>query len=205
MLFRSRPRPCDPAPDGQPGDPAEPDDAVLVAAARADPRAFARLYERFLGPVYRYCHVRLGTREAAEDATSEVFLKTLTGLPGYRDGAFAAWLFRIAHNVVVDCHRRCRPAERIEAADDPPDTSPTPEEAALARAEREALRAAVATLTEEQRLAVELQVAGRSGQEIADVLGKSVAAAKQLRFRAVSRLRMILRPDRRSGALGGPR
>jgi RNA polymerase sigma factor (sigma-70 family) len=107
--------------------------------------------------------------------------------------------------VVVDCHRRCRPAERIEAADDPPDTAPTPEEAALARAEREALRAAVAMLTEEQRLAVELQVAGWSGQEIADVLGKSVAAAKQLRFRAVGRLRAILRPDRRSGALGGPR
>src|SRR5579885_3182891 len=87
----------------------DPDDATLAAAARADPRAFTVLYERYLGPIYRYCFARLGNREAAEDATSAIFLKALAALPEYRDGGFAAWLFQIAHNVVVDLVRRQRP------------------------------------------------------------------------------------------------
>jgi RNA polymerase sigma-70 factor, ECF subfamily len=82
-----------------------PDDEVLVAAARLDPRAFDAVYDRYVGPVYRYCHVRLGRREAAEDATSAVFLKALAGLDGYRPGNFPAWLFRIAANVVTDARR----------------------------------------------------------------------------------------------------
>ena len=40
------------------------DDAALVAAARASPHAFASLYQRYLRQVYRYCYIRLGTREA---------------------------------------------------------------------------------------------------------------------------------------------
>lgn len=92
------------------------DDASLIAAARADPRAFAPLYDRYFQPIYRYCYVRLADREAAEDATSEIFFKALNGLSGYRDGLVAAWLFRIAHNVIVDIHRRRRSVEPLETA-----------------------------------------------------------------------------------------
>ena len=85
---------------------AADDDAALVAAARNDPRAFGALYECYLNPVYGYCYVRLGSREAAEDLTSEVFIKALAGLDCYRGGLFVAWLFRIARNVVIDAQRR---------------------------------------------------------------------------------------------------
>jgi hypothetical protein len=70
-----------------------PDDAALVAAARVDPTAFAPLYARYLPPVYRYCYRRLGTSAAAEDATSEVFVKALAALPRFRAGSFRSWLF----------------------------------------------------------------------------------------------------------------
>jgi len=72
------------------------------------------------------------------------------------------------------------------------DSAPGPEDAALARAEGEALRRALGQLTAEQRLAVELQLAGWSGPEIAAVLGKSPQAVKMLRFRALQRLRACL-------------
>ena len=174
---------------------AEVDDAALVAAARADPQAFAALYERYLGPVYRYCYVRLGSREAAQDATSDVFLKAFAGLSGYRGGVFAAWIFRIAHNVVTDRYRRRRSTEPMEAAGDPLDRVLTPEEVALAHAEREALRRALAALPDEQRAAIELRLADWPDERTAVALGKTVAAVKKLRFRAVRRLRKVLAPS----------
>ncbi len=126
----------------------EPDDAALVVAAQADPHAFAPLYARYVGPVYRYCAARLDSREAAEDATAEVFARVLAALARYRDGSFAAWLFRIAHNVVADLHP-------LAAAGDPPDPGRTAEEEAVAGAERAALWAALATLPDDQRATIE--------------------------------------------------
>jgi len=170
-------------------DVGEADDADLVAAARANPAAFAPLYARYLQPVYRYCYLRLGERGAAEDATSEVFLKALAALPHYRDHSFSGWLFTIAHNVVTDALRRRRPGASLDAAVEPADIEPTPEEAALTA---EGQRALLALLPEDQRAVVALRLAGLSGTEIARALGRSVGAVKSLQFRAMTRLRASL-------------
>ncbi|MDP9364185.1 MAG: sigma-70 family RNA polymerase sigma factor [Chloroflexota bacterium] len=170
------------------------DDAALVARARDDPAAFAPLYERYLDPVYRYCYRRLGGREAAEDATAQVFAKALAALPAYRDGSFRAWLFAIAHNAVADNHRRRahRPEAPLEAVGDPPDRAPTPEEVAVENDERRSVRALLAVLPVDQRRVLELRLAGLSGAEIATALGRSVAAVKMLQLRAMTRLRADL-------------
>ena len=63
------------------------------------------------------CYNRLGDRQAAEDATSEAFLKALTHLPNYRSGSFAAWLYAIAHNVVIAHYRKERHSEPLDSAD----------------------------------------------------------------------------------------
>src|SRR6187401_1002254 len=81
---------------------ADLDDATLVAAARANRQAFRPLYERNVDTIYRYCLLKLGSREAAEDATSEVFLRAVARLETYHGGPFAGWLFRIAQHVVAD-------------------------------------------------------------------------------------------------------
>ncbi len=177
---------------GKDGTGSERDDAELVAAAQADPEAFSTLYQRYVGPVYRFCYVRLGSAQEAEDATSRVFARALASLRDYRGGAFAVWLFRIAQNVVIDTLRCRRPVQGLDAVVDRGDSAPGPEDEALACAEGEALRQALGQLTAEQRLAVELQLAGWSGPEIAAVLGKSPQAVKMLRFRALQRLRACL-------------
>jgi RNA polymerase sigma-70 factor (ECF subfamily) len=176
------------------------DDAALVLAARHDPQAFTALYKRYLHPVHRYCYLRLGGREAAEDATSEVFLKALAGLGGYRGGVFAGWLFRIADNVVNDAWRRGArggppPVSRdlpLELAVELSDPRTSTEALAIAHIEVEALRQALSTLPDDQRTTMEHQLAGLTTDEIAAALGRSSNAVRILRFRAQQRLRIAL-------------
>jgi len=176
------------APQTEPGSVTEED---LVARAQADPRAFAPLYERYLGRVYRYCYSRLGSREAAEDATGEVFMRVLANLDRFRAGVFAAWLYTIARNVVTDYQRRRHPVEPLENADGIPASLA---EAPGSEGERAVLLAALAELPDEQRTVLELQFAGWSGDEIAAVLGKSPSATRMIRHRAIQRLQKLLNP-----------
>jgi DNA-directed RNA polymerase specialized sigma24 family protein len=83
-------------------------DAVLVVRARSDPDAFGRLYARHRDRLVRYCYYRLHDWADAEDAAHEAFAKAFVRLAGFDDrgDAFSPWLFRIAHNEVVDRHRR---------------------------------------------------------------------------------------------------
>lgn len=175
------------------------DDADLVAHAKHDRKAFAALYDRYLGPIYRYCFSRLGTKEAAEDATGLIFTKALDGLTSCRDGHFRSWLFAIARNVVVDAHRSARPAEPLEAAAELPDPSPSPDDLALRADDGRTVRALLTQLTPEQREIVELRLAGLTGPEIAQALGRTHAAVRVAQFRAYTRLRSLLHPDHQPG------
>src|SRR4051812_47033929 len=86
-------------------------DAVLVARAQRDPNEFAALYLRYVDPVFRYCYRSLGTRDAAADATSQIFANAISALPRCDGSTFRPWLFAIAHNALMDVHRARRPDE----------------------------------------------------------------------------------------------
>jgi len=166
-------------------------DEELIAAAQKNPQAFAPLYGRYLEPIYRYCYFRLGNRESAEDATSEVFLKAVANLRKYRGGVFAAWLYSIAKNVVTDIHRKRRLTEALEDIT-PAASTPSPEGDAEAQADWETILAALKNLPDEQRTVIELQFAGLSGAQIGAALGKSPAAVKMIRYRAIAQLQRLL-------------
>jgi RNA polymerase sigma-70 factor (ECF subfamily) len=181
------------APDIEPNGDA--DDATLVARAVRDPRAFAPLYRRYVDPIYRYCALRLGSRAAAEDATSQVFTKALAALPNHRHasgGSFRSWLFAIAHNVVADHHRARRPTDAFDLALHVADAAPAPEEVAVANDTRDRVRALLTRLPADQRRILELRLAGLSGAEVAAVLGRSPGAVKIAQVRAYARLRSLL-------------
>lgn len=188
-LLTRQPR-ADTPPEAAPGD----DDAHLVSAARADPRAFAPLYCRYVDPVYRYCFRRLGDREAAADATSQVFTKALAGLSGYREGAssFRSWLFAIAHNVVVDAARAHRPTSPLEEADSVRTNVPSPEDEVLTHETESLIRQLLSQLSPEQRQIMELRLAGLTGPEIAIAVGRSLGAVKIAQVRAFARMRADL-------------
>ena len=172
--------------------PALADEAALVAASRADPSAFAVLYRRHVTPIYRFCYRRLGTKEAAEDATAQVFTKALAALSGYRSGSFQAWLFAIAHRVVIDEVRRTRPDVPLTNASSSIDPRPGPEAVVVDAEASRALCAVLAHLPPEQRRVLELRLAGLSGVEIAVALGRSHGTVRNLQHRTLVRLRALL-------------
>jgi RNA polymerase sigma factor (sigma-70 family) len=158
------------------------DDDELVARAQREPRAFAPLYARYARPVYRYRYRRLGSHEAAEDATSQIFTKAFASLGRYREGTFREWLFTIVGNVITDLYRRQRPQVG-------------PEETLLAAEERQSVQRRLQRLRPEQRRVVELRLAGLTGPEIARVLDRRPEAVKSTQFRAYARLRTLLGID----------
>jgi RNA polymerase sigma-70 factor (ECF subfamily) len=177
---------------GAEAEAAADEEAILVAEAQRDPHAFAPLYARYADLVYRYCYRRLGNDDAAADATSLVFAKALAALPRYRAGSFRSWLFAIAHNTVVDGLRLTRSDAQLDLALDRVDPTPSPEDLTLARDAAQELRSALAHLTSDQRYVVELRLAGLTDLEIAETLGRSLAATRMLQVRAVARLRVLL-------------
>ncbi|MGI8483821.1 MAG: RNA polymerase sigma factor [Thermomicrobiales bacterium] len=194
--------PCPPvcATDGVIPDGVVPDEDREIARAKSDPVAFAPLYERYADAIYGYCYRRTSDREQAADLTSQIFVKALVALerfdPQVGRAPFRSWLFSIAHNHVVDAHRLRRQHASLDNDARPmqiADTSPTPEDHAIANERRRDLTLAMAELTDGQRQIVELRLAGLTGPEIATVLGMQLPAVKSSQFRAYTRLRQLLR------------
>jgi RNA polymerase sigma-70 factor, ECF subfamily len=165
---------------------------ALVEQALHDREAFARLYDRFLTPVYRFCLTRLGTKEAAEDATSLVFTKALGAIGTCDPDRFRSWLFAIARNVVVDIQRSRSATDPIDAAVEVIDPGPEPLDAALTKDDERNVLALLHRLTDEQREIVELRLSGLTGVEIAQALSRSPGAIRAAQFRAYSRLRELM-------------
>lgn len=165
------------------------DDRALVTAARRDPRAFGALYQRYVSQIYRYCYVRLHNAPAAEDATSQTFLKALQALPQFRDGMFIAWLYRIAHNVCADAIRRVPVTEDYDALEFQLHADDSPERSAIRATERAAFYRAAEELSEEQRTVLDMTLSGFKGEEIAQILGKTHAAVKMLRWRGMETIK----------------
>jgi RNA polymerase sigma-70 factor, ECF subfamily len=169
------------------------DDAELVRRAQAgDAAGFGQLYERYFEKVYSYLSFKLGNPSEAEDLTGQVFLKALESLGSYKwtGVPFQAWLFRIAHNQLVDALRRRsrRPSAPIEHAAGVADErrEASPEETLAVALQRDDVIAAVEQLTELQRQVIALKFAGGlSNMEVARLMGKSEGAVKALQHAAL--------------------
>jgi RNA polymerase sigma-70 factor (ECF subfamily) len=179
------------------------DEDLVARAQQGEREAFGALYDRYLPRVYAYCYRLLGEREAAEDANTEVFMRTLSALPAYHVGSFRSWLFAIAHNVVADELRRRRPTVSLTAAVDLPDPSPSLEEVAAASAERAAVLALLPRLSEDQRQVVALRLAGLDAVEIGAALGKPRNAIDGIQHRALLRLRSLVGTGKTAMGKGG--
>jgi RNA polymerase sigma-70 factor, ECF subfamily len=183
-------RPAARNPQGEASGLPQGNDRLLVEAAKKDPSRFAELYELNFGRVYGYIARRVGDRDTAQDLTSDVFHKALANIHSFewRGVPFAGWLLRIAANMIVD--RSKRGAKEVTGQDLPdlPDLDKRPK---LEEADQSArLFLLVDQLPQDQRRVIAMRFAEeKSIREIAQALGRSEGAVKQLQFRALQNLR----------------
>lgn len=168
---------------------------LITRARQGDTSAFGSLYERYLDDIYRYVYYRVADQFEAEDLTENVFLKAWQALPQFRSrgATFRAWLYRIAHNAVIDHHRTKKPVMTLEAAHDLGDEAPSPESAAEAAQEHVRLLSALDRLKPNLRRVVLCRfVNGLSHAQTAEVMGIREGHVRVLQYRALKGLRAFL-------------
>lgn len=171
---------------------------VIDRARNGDKLAFGELYDTHVDSVYRYLLYRVREPADAEDLCSEVFTRAFANIHRYRwqGKSFLAWLYTIARNAVTDRRRRDRPTVEIDNAYGLSDDGPTAHDRAIHGEAVDALRGAVRHLTTEQQEVLVLRfVENRSSREVAKMLGKNEGAIRALQFRALGRLRKLMRED----------
>jgi len=173
-------------------DPSRDDERELVERAKRDPRQFGTLYDRHFQQIYRFVYSRVREQTAAEDVTSEVFMKALKAMPRYQDTGrpFAAWLYQIAVNAIADRYRSLKTAQPLDDFHDLSVAGPALEDVAAHRDEMRRIWALVEALPLQQRTALVLKFQeDMKIEDIAVAMGKSPGAVKLLIHRGVTRLR----------------
>ncbi|HMB65796.1 MAG TPA: sigma-70 family RNA polymerase sigma factor [Patescibacteria group bacterium] len=165
----------------------------LITRCRAgDGESFGLLYDAYIQKIFNFIYYRVGSREIAEDLTSQTFFKALKKIKKFQGEYFSAWLFRIARNTVIDHYRTSRPTDNIDEFFDLRSHKDLEAEVDTKRTLEE-VKNFLKTLKKEQEEVVIMRVwEGLSYKEIAEVIGKSEANCKMIFSRALNSLRREL-------------
>jgi len=172
--------------------PATDESKLISLSKQGDPEALASLYACYVERITRYVYSRVTDHQLAEDITSRIFLKMLEKLDTYQVGQspVIAWLYRMAHNAVIDHYRMKRTfvsLEDLHQAEVKQEDGI--EEKLELQIKSQQLRAALQVLTEEQQRVLILKfIDGLSTREIARRLGKRQGAVRGLQMRALQKL-----------------
>ena len=173
------------------------EESLVRRAQQHDQEAFAQLYEEHFDKIYRYVTLRIGNETEAEDMTQQVFLNALQSISSFKWKGipFSAWLFRIAHNQVVDYFRsKKRTTVPLDESLIISNSKDNPQSVVEQKLDIEQLVLATKGLTDAQREVISLRFAGElSIVQVAKAMGKSQGAVKALQHSAIVALRKRLR------------
>lgn len=153
------------------------------------------LYEEYYDKIARYAFVRIGNKAEAEDIAGEVFLKALKSLKSYKERGIPmqAWLFRIAHNLVVDYFRKYEKHMTVPIDEMQIESEINPAATAERNLEIERVKKAMVQLTNEQQEVIRLRFFGElTSKEAGQLLNKSHGAVREMQRAAVEKLRNLL-------------
>ncbi len=188
---------------------ADTEAALLAAYRDGDVNALGELVRMYRKPLYAFIFRMLGSPTEADDIFQEVWFRAIRGMNAYKHKSFVSWLFRIAHNLVVDRARQSQ-ARRLaapcaHAQTDPPgdwaetfpDPQPGPDRIAMGRELAARIQAALADLPAEQREVFLLRMeAGVPFREIARIQGTSINTALSRMQYALDKVRQTLRDEK---------
>lgn len=173
-------------------------DNLVIKAQSGDAAAFGEIYDEMVKPVYRYIYYRVA-ESIAEDLTEETFFKVWQNLNQYKKGKFpfSSWVFRIAHNLVIDYYRKNHVTDELNES--LPDTKEgnDPERQADVKLTNIRLRRVIHHLPDNYQQVIVLKYINElDNREIAATIDKSEAAVRTIQFRALEKLRELLSSDR---------
>ena len=169
------------------------DEKLMQQYAKGDAKAFDQLYARHRAPLYRYFNRQINDAATVNDLYQGAWEKIIKARSKYRSNApFKAWMYRIAHNHLVDYYRSLQPTGSVEA-DALPDDRPDPSQGLIEGEQTELLRAGITALPAEQRNTLLLKLeTGLKMEEIASVTGVSRETVKSRLRYAVNKLKRSL-------------
>lgn len=169
--------------------------SLLVKARALDEEALAEIHDRYYEPIFRYVVYRVSNEQVAEDLTSEVFIRLLNALRDHTapQKTLRGWLYGVAFRVVSDYHRKqyrrqhVKLTENIASGEDPV-------ESVAHQLDWNEVKAALAELTDAQRQVIALRFGAELPiRQVAEVMGKTEGAVKQLQARAIASLTRLLK------------
>ena len=171
---------------------ANDETALVLRAIQRDQEAFGELYDRHVVRVYRHIYYMVGNAAEAEDLTAQTFLRAWEAIERYqvRGAPFVSWLLRIAHNLGVSYLRSKRESSQLHDGIIDDKMRRDPDSAFQQTAEEELVREAILRLRDEQRQVIILRfIEDLDYREVAEIIGKSVAAIRVIQHRALNALR----------------
>ena len=169
------------------------DEQLMQQYANGDAKAFDQLYARHRNALYRYFNRQVNNASTANDLYQGVWEKIIKSRGKYRKTApFTAWMYRIAHNHLVDYYRRIKPDDPMES-ELLSDKRPGPAQGAISDEQQEQLKAEITALPAEQKNTLLLKLeTGLKMEEIASVTGVSRETVKSRLRYAIDKLKRSL-------------
>ncbi len=170
---------------------------IIQRAIGGEKQAFGLLYEKYSNAILRYLFFRLTSFEEAEDMTESVFIKAWEALPSFnnlgRGVNFRAWLYRIAHNMLVDFLRAHKENLSIDAIGELPSKILIPEKVTEQKESKAELTRAIRQLDDiSLQVIMNRFIAGLDHRETAQIMGMSEGNIRVIQFRALIKLKEIL-------------
>ncbi len=185
--------------------PVNSDDRLLQRAQECDEAALSELYDRYAPLIYGYLYRRVQNAQVAEDLTGDVFVRMLRAIRQNRfsNVSFEGWLYRIAHNILVDHYRKNNGDPEVDMNLNEVQMADGEDLDAMLteRLSRGSLRAAIAHLSDLQQQVLVLRFGEQlATHEVARVMDRTPNAVAVLQHRALNSLRQILESMERSGS-----
>lgn len=179
---------------------------LITQAQKGDADAFGELYKLHLDAIYAYIAKRVSNIDETENLTQTVFLKAWPAIKRYQAAKvpFRAWLYRIAHNAVIDHYRTKKELASLEEKEEQTGeigliaaNSPQPEDVLISKEQGRSLRQAIAKLKPNYQQVLSLRFLNGLGyDETATVMESKVNAIRVLQFRALKALHKIVGNER---------
>ena len=169
---------------------------LVTQAISGDVEAFGELYTNHVTKIYRYVYYNVHSRERAEDITQEVFLKAWKAIGSCKgkETTFSSWLYRIAHNLIIDKLRKSQKQSSHEA-ELPEDVRDTSDAMEISLEQKDLLKV-IEILPPNQRQVILMKfIEDMDNREIAETMGKSTGAIRILQMRALETLRNTISRD----------